>query len=56
MNTENAPKVTQPTAKSIVMPKQELTLPPEFPLSLPTDEVCDPPEPELGFGVGTVPV
>jgi hypothetical protein len=54
MNTENAPKVTQPTAKSVAAPKPELTLPPEFPPVVPAGEV--PLELEVGFGVATVPV
>ena len=43
MNTEKAPKVTQPTAKSVVIPKLELAPPLELPLSVP----CDP----LGLGL-----
>lgn len=57
INTENAPKVTQPMEKSVVTPKLKFNLP-ELPLLVPTVEVppgvCDPLE--VGFGVGTVPV
>lgn len=57
MNTENAPKVAQIIAKSVVVLK--LTLP-ELSLPVPFDVfvACDPPvlELEVDFGVGTVPV
>lgn len=56
MNTENAPKVMQTMAKSVVAPKPELT-PPEIPPPAPVavlERVDDPLE--VGFGVGTVPV
>lgn len=58
MNTENAPKVMHPTAKSVVVPKPrwDLIPPPEFPFPLPIDEDCDPPELVEDLGVGTVPV
>ena len=49
MNTENAPKITQPMAKRVVIPNPELTPPPEVPVS---DDVFDP----VGLGVATVPV
>jgi len=58
VNTENAPRVTQPMAKRVVILKPELIPSPVFPVPVPVGEVlvCDPPEPEVGFGVGTVPV
>ena len=58
MNTENAPRVAQPIVKRVVIPKPELSPPPEFPVPVPVGEVlvCDPPDPEVAFGVGTVPV
>lgn len=46
-NTEKAPKVTQPIARIVVIPKLELTPPPELPLPV----TCDP----LGLGL-IVPV
>ena len=56
MNTENAPKVTQTMAKSVVIPKPELTLP-EFPLPVPVAVLVRVDDPlEVDFGVGTVPV
>lgn len=44
MNTENAPKVTQPMENIVIIPKPELTLPSELtpPLELPLPEPCDP--------------
>lgn len=56
MNTENVPKITQTTAKSVVVPKPDIT-PPGLPLPVPLDVPgldCDPLE--VGFGLGTVPV
>ena len=56
MNTENAPKVTQTMAKSVVTPKPELS-PPEFPLPVPVAVLVRDDDPlVVGFGVGTVPV
>ena len=59
MNTEKAPKITQPMEKSVVVPNPELTPPPELPRPVPVGEVFvrvfDPPE-LVGPGVGTVPV
>ena len=56
MNTENAPKITQTAAKSVVAPNPDITPPGlPFPVSLDVPELdCDPLE--VGFGLGTVPV
>ena len=39
MNTEKAPRITQPTEKSVVVPNPELTPPPELPRPVLAGEV-----------------